>query len=162
MATVDKNFRIKNGLVVEGTTGTINDSDIITAEAIENGAAENENITVTYDAAEKKLTFVAENGVADSTTDDLEEGETNLYYTGQRVRDEILNSQQTNITISEYDGQLVFQAENGVEDSTTDDLDEGATNQYFTDERAQNAVVDMINAGTHENITIHMMITLTL
>ena len=30
MATVDKNFRIKNGLVVEGTTGTINGQNILT------------------------------------------------------------------------------------------------------------------------------------
>lgn len=30
MATVDKNFRIKHGLVVEGTTGTINGNNIIT------------------------------------------------------------------------------------------------------------------------------------
>jgi len=30
MATVDKNFRIKNGLVVEGTTGTINGNNILT------------------------------------------------------------------------------------------------------------------------------------
>ena len=30
MATIDKNFRIKNGLVVEGTTGTINGQTILT------------------------------------------------------------------------------------------------------------------------------------
>jgi hypothetical protein len=33
MATVDKNFRIKNGLVVEGTTGTINGHNILTESA---------------------------------------------------------------------------------------------------------------------------------
>jgi len=33
MATVDKNFRIKNGLVVEGTTGTINGNNILTESA---------------------------------------------------------------------------------------------------------------------------------
>ena len=30
MATVDKNFKVKNGLVVEGTTATVNGNDIIT------------------------------------------------------------------------------------------------------------------------------------
>ena len=30
MATVTKNFKIKHGLVVEGTTGTINNFDILT------------------------------------------------------------------------------------------------------------------------------------
>jgi len=33
MATVDKNFRIKNGLVVEGTTGTINGNNILVESA---------------------------------------------------------------------------------------------------------------------------------
>lgn len=146
MATVDKNFRIKNGLVVEGTTATVNDSDIITAEAIENGAAENENITVTYDAVNKKLTFAAENGVADSTTDDLDEGDNNLYFTDERAQDAIADAinagTHENITIT-YDDEtnsFSFVAENGVDDSTTDDLDEGETNLYYTDERARAAV----------------------
>ena len=30
MATVDKNFRIKNGLVVEGTTATVNGNNVVT------------------------------------------------------------------------------------------------------------------------------------
>ena len=30
MATVNKNFRIKQGLIVEGATGTINGQDILT------------------------------------------------------------------------------------------------------------------------------------
>jgi hypothetical protein len=33
MATIDKNFRIKHGLVVEGTTGTINGNNILTESA---------------------------------------------------------------------------------------------------------------------------------
>jgi hypothetical protein len=146
MATVDKNFRIKNGLVVEGTTGTINDSDIITAEAISNGAAENENIVVTYDAQTKKLTFVAENGVADSTTDDLAEGTTSLYFTDERAQDAIADAinagTHENITITYNDetNSFSFVAENGVDDSTTDDLDEGDTNLYFTEQRARDSV----------------------
>jgi hypothetical protein len=46
MATVTKDFRIKSGLVVEGTTGTINASDIITASKITSGT--NSGIGVTY------------------------------------------------------------------------------------------------------------------
>ena len=30
MATVTKDFKVKNGLIVEGTTGTINNHDILT------------------------------------------------------------------------------------------------------------------------------------
>lgn len=47
MATVDKDFRVKHGLVVEGATGTIDGSDIITEAALTGGT--NENITVTYE-----------------------------------------------------------------------------------------------------------------
>lgn len=36
---------------------------------------------------------------------------------------------------------------------TTDRIPEGATNKYFTDERAQDAVAAMIAAGTHSGIT---------
>lgn len=36
MATVDKNFRIKHGLVVEGSTGTINGNNILTENASDN------------------------------------------------------------------------------------------------------------------------------
>jgi hypothetical protein len=73
-------------------------------------------------------------------TDDIDEGTANLYYTDQRVRDVLTGSQQTNITITEYENQLIIEAENGIADSTTDDLDEGETNLYFTDQRAVDAL----------------------
>jgi hypothetical protein len=46
MATLDKAFRVKSGLVVEGTDGTINGSDIITASKITSGTQS--GIAVTY------------------------------------------------------------------------------------------------------------------
>jgi hypothetical protein len=46
MATVTKDFRVKSGLIVEGTTGTINASDIITASKITSGTQS--GIAVTY------------------------------------------------------------------------------------------------------------------
>lgn len=47
MATVTKDFRIKSGLVVEGTTGTINGSDIITEDKVIGGT--HNGISVNYD-----------------------------------------------------------------------------------------------------------------
>jgi hypothetical protein len=146
MATVDKNFKVKNGLVVEGTSGTINGSEIITEDIITGGIQT--NIAVTYDAQTKTVNFVAENGVADSTTDDLVEGATNLYFTDARVKNvidaAITNGTQTNITVTYDDATntLSFNAENGVADSTTDDLVEGSINLYFTDQRAIDAVIN--------------------
>lgn len=66
MATVTKDFRIKSGLVVEGTTGTINGSPILTEASTEflqdtiGGmvASNTENgISVEYDDASGKLNF---------------------------------------------------------------------------------------------------------
>ena len=118
MATVDKNFRVKNGLVVEGTTGTINGNDIITTG---------------------------------SSTTNLPEG-TSLYFTDERVQDAfgaMLGGTQTNITVAYDDasGTLSFVAENGVADSTTDDLTEGSTNLYFTDARALSATSSAYDAA---------------
>lgn len=57
MATVDKNFRVKNGLVVEGTTGTINESDIITEDKLTGGTQS--GITVAYSGGNVNFTVDA-------------------------------------------------------------------------------------------------------
>jgi hypothetical protein len=141
MATVNKDFRVKHGLVVEGTNATVDGSDIITEAAITGGTQT--NITVTYDAETKLVSFEAENGVADSNTDDLTEGSTNQYFTDARAKtsaaDLLTGATLENITITGDGEGLTITAENGVADSTTDDLDEGTTNKYFTDQRALDA-----------------------
>jgi len=106
MATVDKNFRVKNGLVVEGATATVDGKDVI---------------------------------LDGDSIDLLTEGTEKLFYTDQRVKDVLTGSTQTNISITEVEGDLIISAENGVDDSDTDDLDEGETNLYFTDQRALDA-----------------------
>jgi hypothetical protein len=152
MATVDKNFKVKNGLVVEGTTATVNGEDIITTGSTTDDLGEGTtnkyysttqaksdaadlltgatltNITITGD--ETGLTITAENGVADATTDDLDEGSTNKYFTDQRALD---------ATASAYDATGTAQ---GIVDSLdTDDIEEGSTNLYFTDQRAADAAL---------------------
>ena len=57
------------------------------------------NISITEDV-NGHLVFVAENGVADSTTDDLVEGENNLYFTGGRVLDAIEGADLLPATVS--------------------------------------------------------------
>jgi hypothetical protein len=114
MATVDKDFRVKHGLVVEGTTATVNGEDIITTG---------------------------------SSTDDLPEGSTNVYYTEGRAKTDaaelLTGATLTNITITGDGDGLTITAENGgIQDLTefdTDDLDEGTTNLYFTNQRALDA-----------------------
>ena len=54
--------------------------------------------------------------------------------------DLLTSANLTNITITGTGSGLTITAENGVADSTTDDLEEGATNLYFTDARAVGAL----------------------
>jgi hypothetical protein len=104
MATVTKDFRIKSGLVVEGTNGTINGSDIITEDAITGGTQT--NISVTYNPTTKLVSFVAENGVADSNTDALAEGSTNKYFTDERAQDAVGNAVGTGLTYTDSTGAI--------------------------------------------------------
>lgn len=84
-------------------------------------------------------------------TDDIEEGTTNLYYTESRAKTDaaelLTGATLTNITITGNGSGLTITAENGVADSDTDDLTEGTTNLYFTDERAQDAVGNAVGTG---------------
>jgi hypothetical protein len=168
MATVSKNFRVKNGLVVEGTTATVNGHNILTAnnstdnltegtsnlyfteERVQDAvnslisAGTHGNITIVYDDETNALSFSVDQGLIPDT-DSLSEGSNNLYYTDERVQDAV-NAliaagahQNISITYDDETNSLSFVAENGVADSDTDDLAEGATNLYFTNQRALDA-----------------------
>jgi len=67
---------------------------------------------------------------------------------------------KTNITITGDKDGLTITAENGVADSTTDNLSEGSTNKYFTDERAQDAVGNAVGTGlTYTDATGEIKVT---
>jgi hypothetical protein len=115
MATVTKDFKVKHGIKVQGDANidaslyvagpnaTVNGSDIITEDIITGGTQT--NIAVTYDPQSKTLNFVAENGVADSTTSDLAEG-TNLYFTNERAQDAVGNSVGAGLTYDDASGAI--------------------------------------------------------
>lgn len=81
--------------------------------------------------------------IAALDTDDVAEG-SNEYFTDARAKTSaanlLTNANLTNITITGTGAGLTITAENGVADSTTDDLDEGTSNLYFTDSRAVDAL----------------------
>lgn len=114
------------------------------------------NITMHYDDIAGTFTINA-NGLTGNTTDDLLEGATNLYHTNERVDDRVadLLVAGNNITLT-YDDTAGTITIDGIEDdfsnNTTDNLSEGATNLYFTDERAQDAVASALVAGANTNI----------
>lgn len=83
---------ITTSVIEEGSNLYFTDERAQDAVAAAIAAGTHSNITITYDDATNKLTFEAENGVADSTTDDLVEGSTNLYFTDERAQDAVGNS----------------------------------------------------------------------
>jgi hypothetical protein len=100
------------------------------------------NIAITGD--KDGITIVAENGVADSTTDNLAEGTTNKYYTDARVETKLSNSVGPGVvwdglTLSLQADQTVMQARvadvsdteigylNGVTSAIQDQLDDKAS-----------------------------------
>jgi len=105
MATVNKDFKIKSGLIVEGTTATVNGYDVLTKKQADQDyvvnliggtatSANEANKVVKRDASGN---FAAGTITADLTgqvsdisnhdTDDLGEGTTNKYFTNQRALD---------------------------------------------------------------------------
>lgn len=170
MATVNKNFRIKNGLIVEGSSASVGGFDVLTKKVDDQnyiidligGTATSANeankvvkrdgsgnfsagtITATFSGNLTGNVTGTVSDISNHNTGALAEG-TNLYYTAARAKEEaanlLVNATKTNIQISK-DGSnnLTITAENGVADSTTNDLAEGNTNLYFTNARARSAI----------------------
>lgn len=107
--------------------------------------------TLRYYTGEEWLTLAQGGSVEDAiqdaidaaTTDDIDEGSSNQYYTTARAKTDaaalLTGATLENITITGDGDGLTITAENGVADSDTDDLTEGETNKYFTDQRALDA-----------------------
>ena len=135
--------------------------DMYGAAASAQEAAEDyaDGLAINYDAAGSAATAqsnaetFATNAINALDTDDIEEGASNLYYTDDRAKAAIaaaLNAQpyvmapdnhvNVEVVYSTVDGEIRLIAENGVTDSTTDDLDEGTSNLYFNNWRAIDAI----------------------
>lgn len=142
--------------VAEGTNQYFTDARAKTSAADLLTNATLTNIQITGTGA--GLTITAENGVADSDTDDLVEGVNNLYFTDERAQDAVAAAiaagTHANITISydDVNNSISFTAENGVADSTTDDLTEGSSNLYFTDARAVSALEAVVPNFTEVDV----------
>jgi hypothetical protein len=114
------------------------------AEDYADGLASNYDASGSAATAETNANSYTDTEIGLLTTDDIEEGSTNEYFTDARAKtsaaDLLTGASLTNITITGTGAGLTITAENGVDDSDTDDLDEGTTNLYFTDVRAVDAL----------------------
>ena len=161
MATVTKNFKIKHGLVVEGTTGTINNFDILTKSTddqqyivdLVGGDAASNAVANTIVLRDGFANFAANTITADlvgdvtgqvSTisnfdTDDLAEGNA-LYFTSQRAIDALANA------ISDLEDYADFASGNalGNANSYTDNAISNATStlETYANNAAGNALAD--------------------
>jgi hypothetical protein len=168
MATVTKDFRVKAGLVVEGSTATVNGKNIITAGIVD---AKGDLILGSADDAVARL-GVGTNGqvltAASSATYGVQwsdpaavgvfgssiefEGSTaNAFETTLAVTDPTADR---TITLPDATGTVALLSDisSAAGALTTDDIEEG-TNLYFTDERAQDAIGNSVGTGLSYNDT---------
>jgi hypothetical protein len=187
VATVDKNFRVKNGLVVEGSTATVNGNDILTTASSTTNLPEGTNLYFTDERAQDAVGNAVGTGLTYNDTTGAISVTANTYeaygsvsthaaltsthgVTGNIVGtsdsqtltnktidgssntlSNIANASLTNSAIT-INGTSVSLG--GTRTLGTDDVSEGSTNKYFTDERAQDAAASMITGGTHTNISV--------
>lgn len=90
----------------------------------------------------------------DLTTDDLSEGDTNKYYTDERVDDRLSTLMQNGVGLSwSYNDALnTFTPTVSLSSFSTSDLAEGS-NLYFTNERVDDRVAALLSQGSNVTLT---------
>ena len=92
-------------------------------------------------------------------TDDIGEGSSNLYMTTERVQDivgaMVSGNTESGITVTyeDSDGTLDFSTTLGGLSGTTDNITEGSTNLFHTNERVDDRVNALLQAGTNMSLT---------
>lgn len=99
------------------------------------------------------------------TTDNLSEG-ANLYFTSTRVRTKVqqmlqagtgvtltINEQAETITISSLGEVRSVNTKTGFVTLVTDDIPEGSNSKYFTDERVDDRVANLLQAGANVSLS---------
>jgi hypothetical protein len=166
MATVVKDFKIKSGLVVEGSTGTINGKSIITAgisdakgdlivgsadDAVARlGVGTNGQVLTAASGATYGVQWSDPAAVGVFTESIVFEGATaNDYETTLAVTDPTADR---TITLPNATGTVALTSDitTAVDAITTSVIEEG-TNEYFTVERAQDAVGNAVGTGLTYN-----------
>ena len=130
-----------------GAAATAEQNAIAHADALTTSdIAEGTNLYFTNQRAIDAVGGTIEGAIDLLDTDAIEEGDTNLYFTDSRAKasagDLLAGATTDNVVITYTGGVLSITAENGVADSDTDDLTEGTSNLYFTEQRAIDAIQD--------------------
>jgi hypothetical protein len=143
----------EDGSSLNTTTGVVKDEDTMTSDSASHLATQ-QSIKAYVDSQVASKDDLSE---LTGTTDDVAEGSTNLYFTAERVDDQVntLLTAGANVTLT-YDDAAGTLTIAGVEDdlsnNTTSDLAEG-TNLYFTTERVDDQVASLLTAGSNITLT---------
>ena len=138
----------------------VNDSGYLTTETDPTVGTHIKAITTTeisnWNAAYSWGDHGLEGYLIASDTDDISEGTTNLYYTKERVEDDmaLILVAGNNITIAHDDIANTITISGAYPDlsfSDTDDLAEGVTNLYYTDARVDARIPTNISSFTNDS-----------
>jgi hypothetical protein len=164
MATVTKDFRLKAGLVVEGSTATVAGKNIITAGTVD---AKGDLIVGSADDAVARL-GVGTNGqvltAASGATYGVQWSDpaaVGVFDTQITFEGATADAYETTLTVTDPTADRTITLPNASGTvalttdipSSTDGLSEGSTNKYFTDERAQDAIGNSVGTGLTYNDT---------
>jgi hypothetical protein len=162
MATVTKDFRVKAGLVVEGSTATVNGHDILTEALVDakgdllvaSGADTVTRLAAGTNGYILTANSGATNGIEWAAAPAVGTFESSITFEGSSADDYETTLQVTNptadrtITFPNASGTVALTSDitSAIDGLSTTDIEEG-TNQYFTDERAQDAVGNNVGTG---------------
>ena len=163
MATVDKDFKVKSGLIVQGSTATVNGKNVITAGVVDAkgdlivgsaddavarlGVGTNGQVLTAASGATYGVQWSDPAAVGVFTESIVFEGATaDAYETTLAVTDPTADR---TITLPNATGTVALTSD--IITSTTG-ISEG-TNLYFTDERAQDAIGNSLGSGLSYNDT---------
>jgi len=142
-----------DGSSLNTTTGVVKDEDDLVSDS-DTHLATQQSIKAYVDGQVASKDDLSE---LTGTTDDVTEGSTNLYFTAERVDDQVntLLTAGSNVTLTYDDtaGTLTVAAtEDDLSNNSTDDLAEGS-NLYFTTERVDDQVAALLTAGSNITLT---------
>ena len=142
-----------DGSSLNTTTGVVKDEDDLVSDS-DTHLATQQSIKAYVDSQVASKDDLSE---LTGTTDDVTEGSTNLYFTAERVDDQVntLLTAGSNVTLTYDDtaGTLTVAAtEDDLSNNSTDDLAEGS-NLYFTTERVDDQVASLLTAGSNITLT---------
>ena len=181
MATVNKDFKIKSGLVVEGTTGTIGGHDILTKKQADQdyiigligGAATSANEANTVVLRDEDGSFSAEvitadggfvgnvtgtvSDISNHDTDDLTEGTNNLYFQDNRAQTAVSNALGSGLGYGSEGAGNVFYVDTNViatKQFATDEANSALTSaQGYADGKATDAYNNAVETASQDATT---------